>query len=113
MPCNCIVLNAELSTILYEKKMAKQTKTETPPPVVEPQETLADTTNETTEQSMEDLSLLREDLEQREQAISEKETELERREKEIEEKQNSISEKEAELSEVAHCSEESGRTRAV
>lgn len=72
--------------------MAKQTKTETPTPVVEPQETLADTTNETIEQSMEDLSLLREDLEQREQAISEKE---------------------AELSEVAHCSEESGRTRAV
>lgn len=75
----------------------EKTKKETPTPVVEPQGTLVEATNETAEQSLAELEQLREDLEQREQAISEKETELSEREKQLEQFEQILKEKETEL----------------
>lgn len=84
----------------------EKTKKQTPTPVVEPQGTLADAANETTEQSMAELTQLREDLEQREQAISEKETTLNEKEAELSQLEQTLNEKEIELEEREKSLEE-------
>lgn len=84
----------------------EKTKKETPTPVVEPQGTLVEATNETAEQSLAELAKVREDLDQREQAISEKETTLNEKEAELSQLEQTLNEKEIELEEREKSLEE-------